>query len=186
MAEWDVEEVHPDGRVAGLREFSVTPRDHLGDLIVAMESVAPALEEVLRERLEDGVFRVKLHAAVSMRRGDEVEDKTFHTGNIQRGVLIPVFTAADIPERVMAMTVQVLVGFEEFEGRGSGWILEHVVGVTVRTVAFEPLQRTAYSTNSISDSEISDSSRQRRALRRARVRSSRRRLTQPLSQARHR
>ena len=51
-----------------------------------MESVAPALEEVLRERLEDGVFRVKLHAAVSMRRGDDdVEDKTFHTGNISAG-----------------------------------------------------------------------------------------------------
>jgi hypothetical protein len=46
-----------------------------------------------------------------MRRSDEVEDKTFHTGNIQRGVLISVFTAADIPEHVMAMTVQVLVGF---------------------------------------------------------------------------
>jgi hypothetical protein len=150
-----------------------------------MESVAP-LEEVLRQCLEDGVFRVKLHATVSMRRGDEVEDKTFHTGNIQRGVLIPVFTAADIPEHVMAMTEQVLVGFEEFEGRGSGWILEHVVGVTVRTVAFEPLQRTLNSTNSSSDSETSDSSRQRRALRRARVRSSRRRLTQPLSQARRR
>jgi hypothetical protein len=42
-----------------------------------MESVAPALEEVLRQCLEDGVFRVKLHATVSMRRGDEVEDKTF-------------------------------------------------------------------------------------------------------------
>ena len=76
--------------MAGLREFSVTPRDHLGDLIVAMESVAPALEEVLRQCLEDGVFRVKLHATVSMRRGDnDVEDKTFHTGNIQRGVLSP-------------------------------------------------------------------------------------------------
>ena len=53
MTEWDVEEVHPNGRVAGLREFSVTPRDHLGDLIVAMELVAPALEEVLRQCLED-------------------------------------------------------------------------------------------------------------------------------------
>ena len=75
-----------------------------------MESVAPALEEVLRERLEDGVFRVKLHAAVSMRRGDEVEDKTFHTGTIQRGVLIPVFTAADIPEHVMAMRCKCSLG----------------------------------------------------------------------------
>ena len=46
-----------------------------------MESVAPALEEVLRQFLEDGVFRVKLHATVSMRRGDEVEEKTFYTGN---------------------------------------------------------------------------------------------------------
>ena len=56
----------------------------------------------------------RLHATVSMRRSDEVEDETFHTGNIQRGVLIPVFTAADIPEHVMAMTVQVLVGVEVF------------------------------------------------------------------------
>ena len=72
MAEWDVEEVHPDGRVAGLREFSVTPRHHLGDLIVAMESVAPALEEVLRERLEDGVFWVlTMHVlwVLGVRRG---------------------------------------------------------------------------------------------------------------------
>ena len=60
-----------------------------------------------------GVFRVKLHAAVSMRRGDEVEDKTSYREHIQRGVLIPVFTAADIHEHVMAMTVQVLVGVEE-------------------------------------------------------------------------
>ncbi len=62
-----------------------------------MESVAPAVGEVLRQCLEGGVFRVKLHATARMRRGDEVEDKTFRTGNIQRGVLIPVFTAADTP-----------------------------------------------------------------------------------------
>ena len=45
-----------------------------------------------------------------MRRGDEVEDKTFHTGTIQRGVLIPVFTAADIPEHVMAMRCKCSLG----------------------------------------------------------------------------
>ena len=46
-----------------------------------------------------------------MRRGDDdVEDMTFHTGNIQRGVLIPVFTAADIPEHVMAMRCKCSLG----------------------------------------------------------------------------
>jgi len=43
-----------------------------------------------------------------------LKKRLFIQATIQRGVLIPVFTAADIPEHMMAMTVQVLVGVEVF------------------------------------------------------------------------
>ena len=77
MAEWPDSENFP----SPLETTLVTS----SSFVFNMESVAPAVGEVLRQCLEGGVFRVKLHATVSMRRGDEVEDKTFHTGNIQRG-----------------------------------------------------------------------------------------------------
>jgi hypothetical protein len=69
MAEWPDSENFP----SPLETTLVTS----SSFVFNMESEAPAVGEVLRQCLEGGVFRVKLHATVSMRRGDEVEDKTF-------------------------------------------------------------------------------------------------------------
>ena len=69
MAEWPDSENFPS-----LLETTLVTSS---SFVFNMESEAPAVGEVLRQCLEGGVFRVKLHATVSMRRGDEVEDKTF-------------------------------------------------------------------------------------------------------------
>lgn len=105
-----------------------------------MRLIAPSLNKYLEKHIQSKkgvkwyiILRVKYTKVLN--NGDIIEDFPYLRSKTQTSLM-----SHQLPSLIDVCTAQISKAMEEYEGRGSGWIIERITLLQVNIVKYRPLE----------------------------------------------